>query len=158
MKFISISPRDPKVRRIGVGLLAALVLLGAVWIVTGLPDRGIPGKTEDERLEYLRSLGWEPCCSHMDEKSILLPKEFPDVLKNYNEIQLAQGFDLTKYAGKEIKMYTCGLSNFPEDPNAQCSLYVYRGKIIGGDVHSPGINGFMLPLNYRQAEQMKENG
>ena len=95
MKFISISPRDPKVRRIGVGLLAALVLLGAVWIVTGLPDRGIPGKTEDERLEYLRSLGWEPCCSHMDEKSILLPKEFPDVLKNYNEIQLAQGFDLT---------------------------------------------------------------
>ena len=49
-------------------------------------------------------------------------------------------------------MYNYEITDFPDDPHAECSLYVYRGRIIGGDIHSPAINGFMMPL------QSKENG
>ena len=159
MRSINVSPRAPAARRIGIAVLAAAILLAAFLAVRFISDRGIPGKTEEERLTYLRSLGWEPCCGCVKEKTILLPEEFPEVLINYNKLQLQQGFDLSKLAGKEIRMYVYELSNHPDDPEALCSLYVYRGKIVGGDVHSPRVDGFMGPLTAGQAaENKQENG
>ncbi len=159
MRSINISPRAPAVRRAGIAVLAAAVLLGAFWIFSRVSGRGIPGKTEEERVSFLRSMGWEPRCGCESGKTILLPEEFPEVLINYNKLQLQQGFDLEKYAGKELEMYVYELTNYPGDPEALCSLYVYRGKIVGGDIHSPGINGSMRPLNGDLAEQSKkENG
>ena len=149
MKAISFS-RCSKTRKLLLILLVLIMAAAAILRISA--GSGIPGKTEADRQNYLRSLGWAPCCDCGKSKSILLPEEFPDVLKNYNELQLRQGFDLTKYAGKEIKMYTYELAEDPAYPGAECSLYVYRGKIIGGDIHSPEISGYMLPLN------VKENG
>ena len=150
MKTVRFSLHSTKAKRL-ILLLLVLAAAAAALLWTSLRS-GIPGKTEEDRQSYLRSLGWEPCLECGESKNILLPEEFPEVLQNYNELQLQQGFDLTKYAGREIKMYTYELSENPAYPDAECSLYVYHGKIIGGDVHSPGIRGYMLPLN------AKENG
>ena len=75
---------------------------------------------------------------------MLIPKEMDDVFSNYNEIQKAQGCDLTKYAGKRCKRYTYIVNNYPDQPeNIRANIVTYKNKIIGGDVCSIELNGFM---------------
>ena len=150
MKVLDIPLRGPQIKRAVSILAAAAVLIAAAILLKSSFSGSIPGKTEEQRLAYLQSLGWEAYEGCAGEKTILLPKEFPEVLLNYNQLQLPQGFDLTKYAGREVKMYTYELCNYPGERQPECSLYVYRGRIIGGDIHSNAVNGFMLPLVQKQ--------
>ena len=142
-------------RRAAVAVLLAATAV-AVILLAGIAGRRAGQMTDistpEKRWAFIRSLGWEPEEGSETEKEVLLPGRFPPVLEQYNQLQLAQGYDLTKYAGKEIRVYTCTLQNCPEDSRAQCTLYAYRGKLIGGDIHSPAFSGYMRPL------ADKENG
>ena len=75
-----------------------------------------------------------------------MPKDFPDVLTQYNELQRQQGFDLEEYAGKKLTLYTYRIMNHPDAEEADASLYVYRSELVGGDVHSTSFTGFMTAL------------
>ena len=67
------------------------------------------------------------------------------MLDNYEQLQRSQGLALKKYAGKEIHIYTCPLVEDGQE-GVYSALYVYRGKVIGGDVHSVDFEGYMRPL------------
>ena len=144
--------RRPELRRILLSAAAA----AAVILLAGVAGRHAASGTDmsapEKRMAFIRSLGWEPEEGSETEKSVRLPASFPEVLEKYNELQLSQGYDLKKYAGKEIQVFTCTISNCPEDSGAQCTLYAYRGRLIGGDIHSPAFSGYMRPLTD------KENG
>ncbi|MBR4578297.1 MAG: DUF4830 domain-containing protein [Oscillospiraceae bacterium] len=137
---------DPVRRRtiLVTGLIAAAIL------VLLLPIQGRTkadrGKTNEERLAFLNSLGWEaeevPC----KEQMIQLPRVFPEVLLKYNELQEAQGFDLTKYAGKTVTMYCYRLTQPEGADETFATLYVYKNRIIGGDIHSTALDGEMRGL------------
>ena len=133
-------------------VLIVLILAAAVILLAGAlgrrsGERGPRGGTDQQRTEYLSSLGWEADSASCQEQIILLPAEFPEVLKNYNEMQKQQGFDLERYAGKEVTMVTYPLTNYPStDEEVLCSLYIFKGRIIGGDIHSTAFDGFMRPL------------
>ena len=75
-----------------------------------------------------------------------MPKDFPDVLTQYNELQRQQGFDLEEYAGKKLTLYTYRITNHPDAEETAASLYVYRSELVGGDVHSTSFTGFMTAL------------
>ena len=120
------------------------MLLSIMFDLKGNID-SIPAKTNEQRVEFLRSQGWEVSDIPVREQIIRLPKEFPDVLKKYNELQIQQGFDMMKYAGKEIGMYTYAVKKDGGEEK-QAVLYIYKNKIIGGDVHSPAFDGEMEPL------------
>lgn len=106
------------------------------------------GKTIEERLSFATSFGWE-----VDEKSevkdeITIPNEFGEVFENYNEMQVSQGFNLKKYKGKTVARYRMKILNHPkEKTHAFINILVYKGKIIGGEVFSPKINGFLEQFN-----------
>lgn len=99
----------------------------------------------DARLTFLKCFGWEIEEEPSEVVDVAIPKEFGDVYENYNEIQKMQGFDLTKYKGKQVKRYTYIIINYPDRPeNVRANLLVYKDKIIGGDVCSlEAENGFM---------------
>jgi hypothetical protein len=122
-----------------------ILLLSVVWDAQRDVNT-ITGKTNEQRVEYLRSLGWEVSEVPLREQVIRLPKEFPDVLKKYNELQIQQGFDMIRYAGKEVTMYTYAVQKGEDSTQRQAVLYVYKNKVIGGDVHSPAFDGEMEPL------------
>lgn len=105
-----------------------------------------PRGTNEERIAYLQSLGWEVEPTPILEQEITMPKDFPDVLKQYNELQRQQGFDLEEYAGKKLTLYTYRITNHPDAEEADASLYVYRSELVGGDVHSTSFTGFMTAL------------
>ena len=87
-------------RRIGAvkvilfGVLAAAVILLAGALGRRSGGSVIRAGTNEERVAYLQSLGWEVEETPILEQEITLPKEFPDVLDQYNELQRQQGFDL----------------------------------------------------------------
>ena len=146
MRKISPARRRAAVKVILFGVIAAAVILLAGALGRRSADNTIRARTNEERIAYLQSLGWEVEPAPLLEQEITLPKEFPDVLAKYNELQRQQGFDLAEYAGKKLTLYTYRITNHPDAEEADASLYVYHTELVGGDVHSTSFTGFMTAL------------
>ena len=98
-------------------------------------------KTNEQRVKFLESFGWEVETEPDEVLDVLIPREMDEV---YNEIQKAQGCDLNKLAGKRCKRYTYVINNYPDRPeNVRANLIIYKNKIVGGDVCSIELDGFM---------------
>ncbi len=100
-------------------------------------------------LDYISQLGWEVSAEPDEVREVVIPAEFDEVYEKYNEIQLAQGYDLKEYAGKRVKSWTFSVLNYPGYENEEfikLNLLVCDGEIIGGDVCSVELNGFMHGL------------
>lgn len=156
--MFSISIKITKRQVLAAGAAFVLAFAGGIWAKAALSElRGeavesgsvvkiekTPGKTNDQRVAFLESFGWEIEQEEAEIVEVLIPKEFDEVITKYNEIQKDQGCDLSKYAGKRCKRYTYVINNYPEMPdNIRANLIVYNGKIIGGDVCSITLDGFM---------------
>ena len=137
----------------GLILLAAIILV-VVFVTAGGGETGenIPvGETNDDRVAYLASFGWSVNAQPKQTQQVKIPDSAENkVFARYNELQLSQGFDLTKYAGKEATRYVYEILNYPEaEEPVYASILVYDGKIIGGDItdSSPNglIHGFQMP-------------
>ncbi len=105
--------------------------------------------TEQERADYLTTLGWQ-FSPTFEEKQVRIPAEFNETYTRYNEIQKSQGFDLEKYKGKTVTVYTYNILNYPAYENKDyilANLIVLDGELIGGDICSTSAdNGFMQGL------------
>lgn len=99
------------------------------------------------REKYLNSLGWEVDIKSEEAHTVLLPSDFDGVIAEYNKLQLQQGFDLSAYAGIECRQFTYKVTNYPGyDGDVFATLYIHGSRIIGGDIHSARIDGFMHAL------------
>lgn len=132
-------------------LLFPAIVVGLLLIVssfTSSEGKCVRLKTEEERIAYLTSYGWDVKSPAAAEQIVRLPHTFPTVLLEYNELQKEQGFDLMRFAGKELTLYVYTITNYPEAKGheVQCSLYFYKTRLVGADLHSTAIDGFMAPL------------
>lgn len=99
-----------------------------------------------ELLEFISNFGWEVNPEPDEIREIIIPVEFDDVYKNYNDIQISQGYDLSDYSGERAKNWTFTVLNYPGFENEEyikINVLVYEGKVIGGDVCSVKLDGFM---------------
>ena len=100
----------------------------------------------DGILEFISGYGWEVISEPDDVREVVIPAEFDDVYKNYNDIQLSQDYDLEKYAGERVKKWSFTVTNYPghEDQDyIKINILVFDGQVIGGDVCSVKLDGFM---------------
>jgi hypothetical protein len=124
-------------------ILVSAVILAAIVIACSEPADGDISTTEG-RVAYLAALGWEVDPASEEHQVIVLPREFGGVMEQYNDMQLSQGYDLTEYAGLECMLYTYKVINYPNgDPNVTAQLFVFGTRVIGGDIHSAALDGFM---------------
>lgn len=101
-------------------------------------------KTPEQRLEFVRSFGWEVEEEPVEVLEVVIPKEFDKVYEAYNSMQKHQGYDLAKHAGKRCKRYTFVITNYPgQSEDVRLNLLVRDNKVIGGDVCSLLPDGFM---------------
>ena len=143
-------------------LCGILLVLVIAVTVNGLPD-SVPvnavsypgGATQEERLQYLAQFGWSVHEEPVSVQEIFIPAQFGDVYNNYNAIQLAQGFDLLPYAGRSVKKWVYAVTNYPgyaqSEAYVQATLLVCQGIIIGGDICSVELDGFMHGFDYLAA-------
>lgn len=133
-------------------VLAAFVIL-AVLLSMGSRTGGVKllsaeaVATCEDRANFLLECGWEVDPSSEEEQTIHIPERFTAVYESYNDLQLQQGYDLTDYAGQDCILYSYTVLNYP-DPSQTvlANLYVYKNRVIGGDIHSTNLNGFMIGL------------
>jgi len=105
--------------------------------------------TNENRVEFLQSYGWEVNSEPMETLQFLLPKELPEPYVTYNELQKQQGFDLTACCGKQVERYTYAVTKYPDRPDGiQVNLYVCNGSAVAGDVCCPGADGFQQGLAF----------
>lgn len=95
------------------------------------------------RIEFLSSFGWKVNTEPIEISEITIPQEFNSVYQNYNQIQKEQGFNLEKYRGKLCKHFTYRVLNYKDQDLVNANLIVYKNKIIGGDISSVELSGFM---------------
>ena len=70
-----------------------------------------------------------------------------DSYAQYIDLQRQQGFDLERYAGKRAKRYTYEILNYPSgETGVQANLLLYKTTVIGGEVLSPRLDGFLHGL------------
>lgn len=146
------SKRKAVLTVIGVGLvMAALILLAGRTTeeTTELPQ--LTGNAQ--RVEYLRSLGWEVEPEPMETLQFLLPEELTEPYLTYNELQKEQGFDLAACAGKQVARFTYKVTNYPgRAVGVQANLYVCEDLPAAGDICCPGAGGFQRTLAFPEEE------
>lgn len=103
-------------------------------------------KNEKGRVAYLAENGWEVESPAESESTVMIPRTFSAIFEEYNELQKEQGFDLSRYCGTEVTMYTYRVTNADADGEVLAVLYVKGNKVIGGDVHSTALDGFMVGI------------
>lgn len=133
--------------------LALTVLLGILFAGDKVSNIAVDGRNltlisnSEDVLSFISSLGWEVDENPMEVREVVIPEVFDDVYSNYNDIQRSQGFDLQKYAGRRVKRWTYVIRNYPEtkpeDDFIRINILVCDEKIIGGDVCSIKLDGFM---------------
>ena len=101
-------------------------------------------KSNEDRIKFLEQFGWNVVSEPIESEEVIIPAEFDKVFAGYNEIQKEQGLDLTKYRKKKVQRYTCEVTNYPEyKGKVLANVLVYRGKVIGGDICSADVTGFV---------------
>jgi hypothetical protein len=146
-------------RRRAVAGVAALVLLCGTALAVGnfsnqrsvgaSASTSVPKKikTNEDRLAYLESFGWQVEEQPVSVEELLIPEEFDETYQEYLALQSSQGFDLTQYQGKRVKRYTYEITNYPTgETGVQAALLIYKNTVVGGEVLSPKLNGFLHGL------------
>ena len=101
-------------------------------------------KTGEDVVKFLSQFGWEVEASPTEVKTVTIPAEFDKVFATYNEMQKAQGLNLSKYKNKEVTRYTFAVTNYDGyDGTVYANVLVYRNRVIGGDICSADISGFV---------------
>ena len=94
-----------------VGLLAAAAALIALLIMLlgggeeAATTAGPSMATNDGRVQFLKSFGWEVAASPAEAGQVRIPESASQVFDRYNALQKSQGYDLSKFAGKAVMRY-----------------------------------------------------
>lgn len=145
--------------------LIPLLILAAILLILLLPGQQDPvpevsapaqqeqpvqrANSNEERLTILRELGWQTEEQPTQTQEVRIPEDPDEVFLRYNELQKSQGFDLSEYAGKNVKRYVYRITNYPGgEGDYFATLLVCRGDLIGGDVASSAPGGVMHSLAF----------
>ena len=133
-----------------LGVIAALIV--AIVLLFGgskTQTTAAPVTNNDARVGFLAGFGWDVTNSPTESSQVRIPENTTEVFERYNNLQKSQGYDLTRYAGKNVMRYVYKVNNFPNATEpVYATVLVYKGQVIGGDITdtAPGgkVQGFKM--------------
>lgn len=144
-----------KVKKPNLLAAALLVVIACLLAVVALTAYRFSKKSqytlgnEAQRQQFLKQMGWEVSGEFDECRQVLIPEQFNEVYEGYNELQKQQGFDLSAYKGKSCDVYTYKVRNYKgheDKDDVRCNLMICDDVLIGGDVSSTELDGFMQGL------------
>lgn len=126
--------------------LVCAVVLPSSHVATSGRAVSLTVRSGEERLQLLRDLGHEIQPNTEQVEEIRLPDEPDEALRAYDALQTPAGLGLMDYAGKRVKCYTYTVTNAEAEGTVLARMYVYRNRVIAGDVSSAAPDGFEQPL------------
>lgn len=144
-------------KRLALGAVFAAFLCCCTMTLTPVPHvrealaPSVPDssgiRSNQDRVDYLRFYGWEIQEEPISTQELMIPDVMDESYTDYLSLQSQQGFDLTKYAGKRVKRYTYEVLNHPSgESGVQANLLLYKNTVVGGEVLSPELDGFLHGL------------
>ncbi len=101
-------------------------------------------KSTDDAAKFLAQFGWVVDAGSVEKREVTIPAEFDKVFAGYNELQKSQGLDLSKYKKKTVTRYTFIVTNYDGyEGTVYANVLVYRNRVIGGDICSADVSGFI---------------
>ena len=147
-------------KKIVIGLVAVAAVIVALILVFGGGKDAEPTATgtvssNDARVQFLKSFGWEVSTSPTESSQVKIPAESTEIYDRYNALQKSQGYDLAPYAGKTVMRYVYKINNFPgaTEP-VYATLLVYKNQIIGGDVTDTAAKGMVQGFKKQETTQL----
>ena len=142
-------------KKVVIALAAAAALVVLLIMLLGgngdtAPTSAPSLATNDGRLQFLKSFGWEAAATPVESGQVRIPQEASEVFDRYNALQKSQGYDLSRYAGKTVMRYVYKITNYPgaSDP-VYATILIYKDQVIGGDVTDTSakgaVRGFQKP-------------
>lgn len=120
-------------------------------------DLSAKASNAEERIAFLSQYGWKIDEEPVEVSEVIIPSEFNETYSAYNEIQKKQSMDLEAYKGQRVKKWVYEVKNYPGYPaESDCiraTILVLDGMVIGGDISSIEVEGFMQGFEFPQ-----ENG
>lgn len=116
----------------GVAVAVAMIVLALTLPpsqTTGATPMDCKVVSVEERTALLAELGYAVTGETVRE--VRVPEESDAVLDEYEALQATSGMSLKKYSGKRVKLYTYTAEG---EPSATVHLYVYRDRVVAGDV------------------------
>ena len=116
---------------------------------------------DNDVVEFLRAYGWEVESQPAETKEVQIPSPFDSVYEQYNALQREQGFDLSPYRGRTVKVESYRVLNYPEYEDESdmihATVIIYKEKIIGGDISSVEFGGFMHGFDMETVQSEKNS-
>lgn len=94
---------------------------------------------------FLEERGWETAGT-FSEAWVILPPAEDAAWAQYLAMQRKNGFNMDAFCGERVLRLSCSIQNHPRGGNVQANLYWYNNRIIGGDIMTPALDGFMHGL------------
>lgn len=156
MFVFSFRANKPKII-ITLGVLTALLV--SILIFLSFKDSPVlnsdlsaKASNEDERIAFLSQYGWKIEEDPVEVSEVIIPSEFNETYSAYNEIQKTQSMDLEAYKGQRVKKWVYEIKNYPGYPaESDCiraTILVLDGMVIGGDISSIEVDGFMQGFEF----------
>lgn len=96
-------------------------------------------------LDCLEGFGWEVTPDPVSVEDCTLDAQLS---QDYLALQQEAGFDLSDDLGYVVTRYTFEILNYPTgETGVLADLLVRDGVIVGGDVRTTGLEGFLHSLN-----------
>lgn len=152
------SMRATTIKLVGVICVALTVLITLIAFVPtyAISSDGTEGvdaevsyrydkiKDGEDVVEFLAQFGWQVDANPTEVKTVTIPTEFDKVFSAYNELQKEQGLNLSKFKGKDVQRYTFTVTNYEGyDGTVFANVLVHRNRVIGGDICSADMTGFV---------------
>ena len=137
-----------KKKALSIVLTIGILLLIAILLRLFMPqEKEFDVTTLDGREAFLNSLGWEIDRESEEYRSVVVPDVLEGIMLQYNKMQIAQGYDLSKHPGEKCRQYSYVLKNYPDcAEKVIICIYTRGNEVIAGDIHTAAANGFMHGL------------
>ena len=142
-----------------VTVVAVLLALGSAETVYASADGSEINyggmKTNEDRVAFIESFGIRVKPEPVSEEAFTMPEDFDRVILGYNQIQKAQGLDLTKYSRKRVTHYAYEVTNYDSEGSVYVNLLVHRNRIVAADISSVADGGFVSALTDFDRSKLK---
>ena len=134
-------------------VIVTVVLTGLVFILVIIGLSNSPIGDEETAWQYVLALGWRIERKAMAVEKMTVPLQFDEEYMEYNKLQNQAGFNLEAYRGKVVARYTFKIVQQNGAETLRVNVLVFRGKVIGGDICTIELPGFMMPLDANKEQK-----
>ena len=146
--------RASSLRFFGIIALTVAVLITAVAVGRSGDAVAASGEVEfmgvetnEDRVAFISQFGVKVSDREVESVTFSVPADFDKVISEYNEIQRAQGFDISKYKNKKVTRYTYVAEDSEgAEGTVYVNLIVYRDTVVAADISTADPKGFVKPL------------